>query len=327
MKVPKLQSDEEMEILFPPHPEKDFEELEKDIIKNGCNKPLTVWRNILIDGHARFEICIKHNIRFLIKYVYFDTREEAIDFICTNQLEKTFLTEEMRKYLIGKKYEMKKILGAMENYQSETYKSLKRSEFKTVSACRNHTATAIGLLYGLSYSTVYKYNIFTKMIDSLRTEHPTLVTLILSSHLKVSHSVLEEVVKLPSDEISKLEQNKKLTDSVKYSYKEIRNSIKPVTNHKKKTILSSSLSIEKKEVITPGIKNLPEYDPDADIKSLMFTIPSWISSIKRTKNVTIIDNTSLLAREKLITQLMNLQSSIDEMMNFLKGATNDGSRI
>ena len=86
MKVPKLQSDEEMEILFPPHPEKDFEELEKDIIKNGCNKPLTVWRNILIDGHARFEICIKHNIRFLIKYVYFDTREEAIDFICTNQL-------------------------------------------------------------------------------------------------------------------------------------------------------------------------------------------------------------------------------------------------
>ena len=43
--------------------------------------------------------------------------------------------------------------------------------------------------------------------------------------------------------------------------------------------------------------------------------------------MTVIENTSDAARMKLIAQLENLQASIDEMMIFLKGATNDGTRI
>ena len=117
------------------------------------------------------------------------------------------------------------------------------------------------------------------MIDSLRPEHPAFVALILAGHLKISHSILEEVVKLPSSEITKFEKELNLVSSKNITYKEIRSTVKPMKNPKRETVLSPALSIEHRDIIKPEIKNLPEYDPDGDIKSLMLTIPSWITPL------------------------------------------------
>ena len=49
------------------------------------------------------------------------------------------------------------------------------------------------------------------------------------------------------------------------------------------------------------VKDMPKYDPDAEIVSLSFTIPSWIGSIDRVLSKVKFETTSEQARQKLKT--------------------------
>lgn len=72
------------------------------------------------------------------------------------------------------------------------------------------------------------------------------------------------------------------------------------------------------------IKEIPEYDPDAELSSLTLTIPSWISSIERAKNTAELPNTSDLARRKLSEQLTFLKNAAMQMQEFLKENEKNG---
>lgn len=66
------------------------------------------------------------------------------------------------------------------------------------------------------------------------------------------------------------------------------------------------------------IKNMPKFDPDAEISSLSLTIPSWISSINRVKKVSGITGSTMGAREKLTVILHELRNSIDDMLDCIR---------
>ncbi len=81
--------------------------LKENILKAGkLLSPLIVWNNTLVDGHNRYEIVQEH------PEIYFSTmplrvfanREEALAWICKNQLGRRNLTPEQKKFLIGKQY-------------------------------------------------------------------------------------------------------------------------------------------------------------------------------------------------------------------------------
>lgn len=75
--------DPEFKALLPPLPDDEFSGLEQAIINDGCRDPLVVWFNdetlspVLIDGHNRFEICQKHDIRFETVEMEFDSRDDV----------------------------------------------------------------------------------------------------------------------------------------------------------------------------------------------------------------------------------------------------------
>lgn len=75
----------EFEHLLPPLTEDQKSELEKDIIKNGCLTPLVLWKNILIDGHHRHEICTRNNIPFDLTEMEFKDKLEAMEWAWSNQ--------------------------------------------------------------------------------------------------------------------------------------------------------------------------------------------------------------------------------------------------
>lgn len=85
IKMNDLVIDSEFKDLLPPLSEEQRQELEKDIIKNGCINSLTVWENILIDGHHRYDICTKNNIQFDIVEMEFKDRLEAMEWAWMNQ--------------------------------------------------------------------------------------------------------------------------------------------------------------------------------------------------------------------------------------------------
>jgi hypothetical protein len=85
--------DDEFRNLLPPLQEEQKEELEKDILKNGCISPLFTWKNILIDGYHRHEICTKHNIPFKLVAMEFKDKLEALEWIWMHQKNRRNLTK------------------------------------------------------------------------------------------------------------------------------------------------------------------------------------------------------------------------------------------
>jgi len=70
-----------------------------------------------------------------------------------------------------------------------------------------------------------------------------------------------------------------------------------------------------------SVKNMPAYDPDAEILSLVFTIPSWISSIERTHSSADFKEVSSSARQRLEYELSRLQSTVDTVLSTVKEET------
>ena len=81
----ELKIDPEFKNLIPPLQDDEFKQLEENILSEGCRDPLTVWGNILIDGHNRYDICKKHDIPFRTIEREFDSRDDAIIWIIKNQ--------------------------------------------------------------------------------------------------------------------------------------------------------------------------------------------------------------------------------------------------
>ena len=83
-----LKIDPEFQSQIPPLTDDEFKQLEENILKEGkLLSPLIVWGNTLVDGHTRYAILQKHpEIYFSTMPLHFANREEALAWICKNQL-------------------------------------------------------------------------------------------------------------------------------------------------------------------------------------------------------------------------------------------------
>ena len=75
--TPEFETDNGFLDLIQPRDEKYIEELEEDIFDHGCRDAVCVWGNTIIDGHLRYSICKKWDIRFNIRRLIFQSRDEA----------------------------------------------------------------------------------------------------------------------------------------------------------------------------------------------------------------------------------------------------------
>lgn len=62
----ELKIDKEFQALIPALTDKEYRGLEDSIVKEGCRDAIVVWNNTIVDGHNRYEICKKNNIKFEI---------------------------------------------------------------------------------------------------------------------------------------------------------------------------------------------------------------------------------------------------------------------
>ena len=77
--------------------------------------------------------------------------------------------------------------------------------------------------------------------------------------------------------------------------------------------------LEVKETVkSMSIKDMPVFDPDAEINSLALTIPSWISSIDRTQSAAQFPLLTIKGKKQLEPQLYQLQKAIQIMLHALE---------
>ena len=88
----ELKIDEELKnVLIPLSPEKKAD-LEASILQYGCVEPIITWNGVIVDGHNRYEICMKYGIPFETKEHSFADMLEARLWVFTsdnNQREAT----------------------------------------------------------------------------------------------------------------------------------------------------------------------------------------------------------------------------------------------
>ena len=99
----ELKIDEQLRDLLPPLKEEEFNQLEQNIIKEGCRDAIIVWKGYIVDGHNRYEICTKHNIEFKIITLAYDTKDEIITWMIDTQLGRRNLTD-IDRIQIAEKY-------------------------------------------------------------------------------------------------------------------------------------------------------------------------------------------------------------------------------
>lgn len=309
-----LNIDFEFGNLSPEMPQEQYDILEEDLVEHGCREPLLIWNDYIIDGHHRYNLCHKWEIPFPVLKAQFPSREDTVVWICQQHLKKTYLAEIHRRYLIGKYFNARKTIISRE------HRGVKPNG-RPLNA-RQLAAVEIGDHFDFSYHTVYKYGVMASAIDRIFTKEPELAHRILSGQVKISFENILAVSKLSKEKLRSL--NRYLSDSQQdhILYSDILHELQT-----KSSGIQRSDTTERKHYTLPcrsetnasaGIKEMPPYDPDAEIASLALTIPSWISTIKRVQSIANLPLISSDARQRIKTQLYQLSDTATSFLNVVK---------
>lgn len=309
--------DNEFKTLIRPLQKKEYLQLEDNLLADGCLDPIVTWNDIIIDGHNRYEICCRHHIPFEVYEMSFESREEAIAWICAHQLGRRNITEETRKFLIGMQYETEKIVNCRKNaYGINQYSTTEEmvpmnepSELAEESVPSGHrTAQRIAEENHVSYNTVQKYAIYTRALEIIGKKVPEIVPKILSGRYKISHNNVVELSRLNAEQIKKVVKRIEETQQPFIRYKSTRREVEK----------ASESTPARETAQQPSVKDMPAFDPDAEITGLALTIPSWSSSIDRTKQNANFALASIQAKSRLQEALYELDNKITDILSAIK---------
>jgi hypothetical protein len=81
----KPRIDPEFQQLIPPLADAERQQLEANIVRDGCRDALITWRGVLLDGHHRLAICEQHGIVYTTREQPCDDRDAAKVWIIQHQ--------------------------------------------------------------------------------------------------------------------------------------------------------------------------------------------------------------------------------------------------
>ncbi len=240
----------ELEQLIPPLVGDELQQLEQNILKEGCREALLIWpttRNVfdpvaengqqkvyvLIDGHNRFGICQKHGLDFKIHLIDFQSMYDVQSYMIDNQLGRRNLTPEQTSYLRGIKYLTEKkergkydriehkgqnVLYGENAFETGTEKDTKKHKGQNVLYGEEVLTTSekLGQKFNVSEKTIKRDADFAAGLDKLAGP---LKTAILSGKAKVNKQHIQQIgkddtVAMPIETIEQLEGwGKEQTDS------------------------------------------------------------------------------------------------------------------
>lgn len=314
MHRPKLKIDPEFRGLIRPLTTAEREQLEANLMADGCLDAIITWKGIIVDGHNRYEICTEHGIPFNVIEKEFDCRESVIAWICSHQLGRRNLSEATRKYLIGVQYDAEKISRSLRNKMGlnqygrldpESVAEIEKSEYK-----RHLTAERIARENNISPATVQKYSLYSKALEKLKKKVPEIFPKILSGEYKISHENVVELAELSPQEIKIVMSNIEAKEEASNRYKVPRTAIQELPRRK-----------EPYKEMGATIKDMPVYDPDAELIGMALTIPSWVSSLERLEQKMKLDDVSPKAKLRLIRELTTLDNKVIELSRSLGGGS------
>lgn len=125
----EIKIDKELKSLIPSLTKEEYEGLEKSIITEGCRDAIVLWGNTIIDGHNRFEICTKNNVKYNTVQKEFADIDDVKIWMITNQFSRRNLTNFVRAELALK---LKPLIAAKAKENQGIRTDLRQNSDKSV---------------------------------------------------------------------------------------------------------------------------------------------------------------------------------------------------
>ena len=178
--------DKEFQSMLPELDKETYKLLEESLIEHGCRDALVVWQGILIDGYNRFRICTEHDITFATVEMEFDSRENVLIWIISNQVARRNLTQMQLCWFRGLHYRAEKRIVKNASGINQ-YSEVNRQNVDKPKS----TARRLSELYRVSSKTIERDRKVADTIDAIGEISPDIQRKILSGEVEINKKKLE----------------------------------------------------------------------------------------------------------------------------------------
>ena len=139
---------------------KEKEELQQELGRGSAVRPVAVWKRMVLVDQEYYKVLKKYGIPVPVEERDFGSMDEAVKWVCLQQLKREQLTIEMRRYLIGSlsvaeiALERNRSGGSSGNVRIMVREKLAKD-------------------YRVSRSTIYNYEKYAESIDFIRRKETT----------------------------------------------------------------------------------------------------------------------------------------------------------
>lgn len=284
-----------LSLSIPHLPEKQAE-FEKCLIQEGCREPIIVWNGVIVDGYKRYRLCCDEGIDYTVEDMNFPSEEEVVSWVCRRRIPLYDKTSAACRYLVGRLYTAQKQVYQTDKKLPEEERTIR------LNPPRHRVSCFIGEELHLHRSTVEFYGAYAASMDQIADKSWQLFQALLSGRVKLTAKEIYECAAMSEWRIKSFcRKNFEM-------YESGNNSEKIRSKRKKETVSEPVYETP----LAVGIKEMPAYDPDMELKGLTLTIPTWIMAIRRVENKT--GEATELARKQLSNNLNQLREEIDKIL-------------
>ena len=304
-----IQIDREFLNLTIPFTEDKKEHLDRSLLRHGCLEPISVWRGVILDGHKRYKFCTYEEIAFEVREMDFKSREHAVIWVCTERLAHIENNHTMYRYLLGKWYRALKRTNESMRQGDKTHQQPEYENRRTDQVL--NASEQIMAITGHARSTIQRDAVFADALDRIADIDPILFEAILREDIKLNKTEIREISKQDKRALSELRRRKLGNKDIKMRQ---RRNVKIQASE----AVSGKDMMEEEIPIKTGIKEMPVYDPDMEIKGLALTIPTWINVIAKAERKMDLFHATDKAKSQLITNLVRLQEQVTHILEVLR---------
>jgi ParB family chromosome partitioning protein len=184
----EIKIDPEFQSLIPAMSQDERQQLEANLIADGCREPLSLWEQTIVDGHNRHEICTRLSVPFETVQMSFDSRNDAVIWIIRNQFGRRNLPDYERAKLALR---LKPAIAekAKESYRENVGRP--KESLQKSAPIKVDTRAELAKVAGVSHDTIAK----VERIE--RAASPEVKQALTDS--KVSINAAAKVSELPED--------------------------------------------------------------------------------------------------------------------------------
>jgi len=287
-----LLTDEKFRELNIPLPPPERRELDARVRKGEALPPVTVWNGFVLSRYEQYDLCLKYHRDYMVYELPFPRRTDAVAWICRKQLERTDLGWQAKSWLISRLYEAlredEKRRQALDRFQYRQLSRFYRADTPGDNPFESGFLLAfLGKEFGCVPQTIRRYVGFGRTLDQLEARAPGIRKRILTGSLEVSVSKVPALVALSDEDLRKLAEDERCRRFIPPPDAAAGQKARPESRRKKEVRLVT------------GIKQMPSYDPDAELNGLNYTLGAWIKTVHQACEKKNFRGASAASRERL----------------------------